>query len=150
MKININFERLIFQYISPHRRQPVRLSWLRALIDLQGLFDDFLSWTNNSRYNIHVTSQHRSLQGHLRKIFGSGILVKSYIDQYLEIGLDTEAAHWVQFNEFQNIALEGESQKNFGNVDFVVYAPIEVNEALLRAEIEKYKLADRRFNIIRV
>ena len=93
MNIILNFKGIIRQYVAPHRRQRVRLKWLYALLDLDGVWESFSSWRDYYRYKVHVTSQHKSLQGHLNKTFGGGILVKSYEDQFLDIGLNTEPAH---------------------------------------------------------
>lgn len=148
MNVNLNFKELVRQYVAPHRRQPNRLNWLFALIDLSSVWDSFVEWRDYYRYKVHVTSQHRSLQGHLNKTFGGGIIIKSYDDKFLEIGLNEEAAHWVIFSPMQEIALEGESANSFADVDFIVYAPKSVDRNLLAAEIEKYKLADKAYKII--
>ena len=62
MNIILNFKELIRQYVAPHRRQPVRLAWLQALADLEGLWASFTAWRDYYRYKVHVTSQHKSLQ----------------------------------------------------------------------------------------
>lgn len=148
MNIILNFKEIIRQYVAPHRRQANRLNWLWALIDLDGVWKSFSEWRDYYRYKVHVTSQHKSLQGHLNKTFGGGILVKSYDDQFLDVGLDVEPAHWVLFEPMQEIALEGEGGKSFEDVDFIVYVPPGVNLNLVMAEIERYKIADRTYKII--
>lgn len=148
MNINLNFKELIRQYVAPHRRQPNRLNWLFTLIDLLSVWDSFVVWRDYYRYKVHVTSQHRSLHGHLNKTFGGGIVIKSYDDGFLEIGLNHEVAHWVMFDPMQEVPLAGESAMGFGDVDFIVYAPKSVDKNLLIAEIEKYKLADKAYKII--
>ena len=121
MNIILNFKEIIRQYVAPHRRQQNRLRWLWALADLEG---------------------------HLNKTFGGGILIKSYEDQFLAIGLNSEPAHWVLFEPMQEIALEGEGGQSFQDVDFIVYVPAGVDLNLVRAEIERYKIADRTYKII--
>lgn len=148
MNIILNFKEIVRQYVAPHRRQPVRLAWLRALLDLDGVWDAFSAWRDYYRYKVHVTSQHRSLQGHLNKTFGGGIRVKSYEDQFLDIGLDSEPAHWVLFDPLPEIALEGEGGQSFADVDFIVHVPEGVDLNLVRAEIERYKIADRTYKIV--
>lgn len=149
MNIILNFKGIIRQYVAPHRRQPARLKWLYALADLDGLWESFASWRDYYRYKVHVTSQHKSLQGHLNKTFGGDILVKSYEDQFPGIGLNTEPAHWVLFDEpMQEIALEGESGQSFSDADFIVYVPSGVEGSLVMAEIERYKLADKSYKIV--
>ena len=148
MNIILNFKELIRQYIAPHRRQPVRLGWLWSLVDLDGVWQSFAVWRDYYRYKVHVTSQHRSLEGHLGKTFGSGIRVKSYEDQFMAIGLDSEPAHWALFEPTQEIALEGESGQSFKDVDFIVYVPEGIDLSLVRAEIERYKIADKTYKIV--
>lgn len=148
MNISLNIRELIRQYIAPHRRQFNRINWLVALIDLQAIFDDFAVWRDYYRYKVHITSQHKVLQGHLNKIFGGGIIIKSYSDQFLEIGLDEEPAHWVILEPLVEVALEGESGQPFAGIDFIVYAPKGIDNNLLSVEIEKYKLADKAYKIV--
>ncbi|MFI3322078.1 MAG: hypothetical protein R3Y50_06090 [Rikenellaceae bacterium] len=148
MNVILNFKEIIRQYVAPHRRQVNRLGWLYSLIDLTSIWDKFAIWRVYYRYKVHVTSQHQSLQGHLNKTFGGGIIVKSYDDQFLEIGLNSEEAHWVMFNPYQEVALVGESGVSFIDVDFIVYAPSSVDINLLSVEIERYKLADKAYKII--
>lgn len=148
MNIILNFKELIRQYVAPRRRQPNRLAWLWSLVDLDGVWQSFSDWRDYYRYKVHVTSQHRSLEGHLNKTFGGGILIKSYEDQFLAIGLNSEPAHWVLFEPMQEIALEGEGGQSFKDVDFIVYVPEGIDLSLVRAEIERYKIADRTYKIV--
>lgn len=148
MNIILNFKELVRQYVAPHRRQRVRLGWLWALIDLESVWLAFAAWRDYYRYKVHVTSQHRSLEGHLNKTFGGGILIKSYEDQFLAIGLNSEPAHWVLFESMPEIALEGEGGQSFQDVDFIVYVPEGIDLSLVRAEIERYKIADRTYKIV--
>lgn len=148
MNIILNFKELIRQYVAPHRRQPNRLGWLWSLVDLDGVWQSFSDWRDYYRYKVHVTSQHRSLEGHLNKTFSGGILIKSYEDQFLAIGLNSEPAHWVLFEPMQEIALEGEGGQSFKDVDFIVYVPEGIDLSLVRAEIERYKIADRTYKIV--
>lgn len=148
MNIVLNFKELIRQYVAPYRRGSNRLKWLWGLVDLQGVYDTFSAWRDYYRYKVHVTSQHKVLQGHLNKTFGGGIIVKSYNDQFLAIGLNSESAHWVIFEPMQEIALEGEGDQSFADVDFIVYAPEGIDLNLLSVEIEKYKLADKAYKIV--
>ena len=59
-----------------------------------------------------------------------------------------EPAHWVIFDPFQSIALEGESGVPFEDADFIVYIPLSVSIGQVSAEVEKYKLADKKYKII--
>ena len=93
MNIILDFKEIVRQYVAPHKRQPSRLSWLWALVDLETVWEAFSEWRAYYRYKVHVTSQHKSLQGHLIKTFGTGIRVRSYEDEFLDVGLDMEPAH---------------------------------------------------------
>lgn len=148
MNIILDFKEIVRQYVAPHKRQPSRLSWLWALVDLETVWEAFSEWRAYYRYKVHVTSQHKSLQGHLIKTFGTGIKVRSYEDEFLDVGLDMEPAHWVIFDPFQSIALEGESGVPFEDADFIVYIPLSVSIGQVSAEVEKYKLADKKYKII--
>ena len=150
MNVIPDFKEIVRQYVAPHRRQPHRLNWLWALTDLDSVWASFSAWRDYYRYKVHVTSQHKSLQGHLTKMFGSGttIRVKSYDDEFLDVGLDSEPAHWIIFAPYEGVALEGESERTFEDVDFVVYVPSGISAGQVEAEIERYKLADKKYRII--
>lgn len=148
MNIILNFKEIVRQYVAPHRRQPNRLAWLWGLIDLDSVWATFAAWRAYYRYKVHVTSQQGSLLGHLRNLFGRGIVLKSYSGMYLEVGLNSEPAHMVILNPYREVALEGESQSAFDGADFVIYVPSGVDISNMGEEIERYKLADKTFKII--
>lgn len=148
----INYKAWVRQYVSPYRRQPNRLAWLGSLVNLQPVFDRFASWRAYYRYKINLNSQRMVLQAHLCRLFGDGIVVKSYEDGYIGIGLNSEPAHWKGFglndeNYFIPLVLTGETIEGFERFDFIVTIPPDVNIDMLKAEIEKYKLADKSYTI---
>lgn len=72
----INFRSLVRQLLPNHKRQPVRLSILRAFVSgLQALFDAFDAWRDRIRRDINLSSQTIVLEGYLRKKFGVAIAV---------------------------------------------------------------------------
>ncbi len=151
-ELYIRFDELIRNYVAPHKRTPKRLAWLTGIIDLQGTFDKFSAWRSYYRYKIMLNSQRLVLEGHLRKIFGPEIVVKSYDDGYVGIGLLIEPAHWKMFglkSENHNIPfpLIGENGLEFEGYDFlvIVYGDYDIN--MIKAEVEKYKMADKKYNI---
>lgn len=148
MNVILNFKEIIRQYVAPHKRQPVRLRWLWALTDIGSAWDDFAAWRDYYRYKVHVTSQHQSLQSHLRRFFGADITLLSYQDYYLAVGLDTEPAHWAAFDPTVSVALEGEADEIFDGANFAVYVPKGSDTLAIAREIEKYKLADKTYKII--
>lgn len=152
-ELRIRFDELVRTYIAPHWRTPNRLSWLQSIVNLQPAFDRFDAWRAYYRYKIMLNGQRLVLEGHLRKTYGPGISVKSYADGLVGIGLNSETAHWRSFglqaeNRFVSIPLNGEGTKEFDGYDFLVIVPAAYDINLIRAEVEKYKLADKKYNII--
>lgn len=152
-ELRIRFDELVITYVAPHWRTPRRLAWLQSLVNLQPVFDRFERWRAYYRYKIMVNSQRLVLEGHLRKTYGPGILIKSYDDGYIGIGLNTEPAHWRTFgltieDRFVPLPLNGEGGEEFDGYDFLVFVPVRYDINLIRAEIEKYKMADKKYNII--
>lgn len=152
-ELNIRFNELVRTYVAPHKRTKNRLGWLESLVNLQPVFDRFATWRTYYRYKIMLNGQRLVLEGHLRKIYGPGIVVKSYADGYVGIGLTREPAHWKSFglaseNHFVSIPLSGEGAEEFDGYDFLVIVPAAYNINRVRAEVEKYKLADKKYNII--
>lgn len=152
-EIQIRFRELIRIYLAPHKRTPNRIKWLTSLVNLQAVFDAFSVWRSDYRYKIMLNGQLAVLQGHLSKKFGAGILVKSYEDGYVGVGLESEPAHWllvglVEEDCMVDVPLIGEGGEAFDGFDFLVIIPEGVNVALVRAEIERYKLADKSYKII--
>lgn len=152
-ELSIRFNELIRTYVAPHKRTRNRLAWLNSLVNLQSVFDRFAAWRTYYRYKIMLNSQRLVLEGHLRKIYGPGIVIKSYADGYEGIGLTREPAHWKSFgliseNHFVPLPLNGEGGEEFDGYDFLVIVPVQYNINLIRSEIEKYKMADKQYNII--
>lgn len=154
-EIYIRFDELIRNYVAPHKRTHKRLSWLTGLIDLQSVFDAYAAWRSYYRYKIMLNSQCAVLEGHLRKIFGPDIVVKSYDDGYVGIGLRIEPAHWKLFgrkeeNSFVPFPLIGESGREFEGFNFLVLVYGDYDMNLIQAEVEKYKMADKKYRIKKV
>lgn len=152
-ELNIRFKELILAYIAPHKRSANRIAWLTGLISLQTVFDRFAAWRSYYRYKIMLSGQRLVLEGHLRKVFGKDIIVKSFADGYVGIGLNIEPAHWKKFGKnnegcFVSFPLTGERLAEFEDYDFLVIVSAKYNINLVRAEVEKYKLADKKYNII--
>lgn len=149
MNINIHIKELLRQYLAPHRRQSGRLAWLGALTEPLSLWwDEFAAWRTYYRYKIHITSQHKSLAGHLKKLFGAEVVVHTRSNMYLAVGLNEEKAAWVSFEPCVPIALEGDEELIFADADFLIYAPAGTDLGLLVAEVEKLLLADKTYKII--
>ncbi|MEG1572835.1 MAG: hypothetical protein RR328_04705 [Bacteroidales bacterium] len=155
--MKINFPNLIRQLLPPHKRQPTRLTWLQGCIaPLQGLFNGFDAWRSNTRMMINVNSQIKIFESYLQIKYKEPIAIKivSYDDGLLSVSLESEGA--TQQPEIglssetihKPIPLVGEIRERFGDTDFLVYVPQNIDLNLIRAEIEKYKQALIKYKII--
>ncbi|MCR9011950.1 MULTISPECIES: hypothetical protein [Porphyromonadaceae] len=156
MTPNINIYNLVRQLLPPHKRQIVRLTLLRSFLNpLKYLFDDFYKWRDNTRMMLNVNSQVKIFEGYLRKKYNQPIAIKiiTFADGLLLVGLEREGITMMpqignQYEFFTSIPLTGEIREQFGNADFIVYIPPEVDINLVQAEIENYKQALVKYKII--
>lgn len=148
MNILVDFCEYVRLYLAPHMRKKNRIHWLSSLLDIQSIFNDFSAWRNEYRYRMMLTSQQYALQSHLQKLFGAGIKVTSSVDGYQAIGLNSEPAHWLSFGT-PTFPLNGEKQLLFEGYDFAVIIPSALDADVVRAEVEKYKLADKTIKVIK-
>lgn len=152
MKLEI--DNLVRQLIPPHKRLINRLAWLRALLSpLKPLFADFHLWRKDTRMMVNVNSQVKVLEGYLKVKYNQPISIKivTFDDGLLSVGLRSEGrlVHPpFDINVGVAIPLPGEIRESFGDVDFIVYIPLGVETDLLRADIEKYKMALVKYKII--
>ena len=160
MTPRIRFSNLVRQHLPFHKRQPVRLSLLRALVaPLQPLFDRFDLWRSDIRMTLNVTSQVRILEGYLRRKYDQPIAIKivTYDDGALMVGLEPEgeaqrldiALDPAEAAPAPDIPLEGEIRDRFGDTDFIVYIPAGTDTDAVTADIERFRLALVRYRIIR-
>lgn len=153
---NIGFENFVRQLVPHHKRQPVRLRILRAFVKpLSELFESFDRWRDEVRKLVNVTSQEGVLEQFLRNKYGSAeITIESFRSVGAGIGLRTEGAG-VAAAIGQNrtegtpavISLRGERREQFGDVDFIVHIPEDVDAEQVRADIERYKAALTTYKI---
>ncbi len=158
MNPKINFPNLVRQLLPSHRRQPVRLWWLRVLVGpLQTLWGEFAAWRADVRYRINLTSQVQVLEGYLNQKYDptGSVRIVSFDDGLLWVGLEIEGGNYHPRFGLESepdghiaIPLENEIRASLGDVDFVVYIPAEVDANLVRAEIEQYRLAGMTYKII--
>lgn len=166
----IDIKRLVRQYVAPHRRNGMRLGWLRSLIDLQDKFDCFSIWRDEYRYRVQINSQTLTLTLHLRSKFNSReINIESYSDNDVLIGNNNEPNYWKEIalnqqeeTEFLETAKDEDkkpylipfplSDENAASTytDFFVEIPKELEEKMeqIGAEVDKYKLANKTFSIL--
>lgn len=158
MNPKVNFPNLVRQLLPTHRRQSVRLWWLRRLVwPLEKLYTDFIAWRAEVRFLINMTSQVQVLEGYLNMKFDptGSIRIVSFDDGLLWVGLASEGDNYhpriglsTEPDYLVGIPLENEIRNSLGDVDFVVYIPATVHPDLIWAEIEKYRLAGMVFKII--
>lgn len=155
--MRVNFKNLVRQLLPPHKRQSNRLLLLQTFLSpLQSLFDFFTVWRSEKRMLIHINSQVRVLEGYLRYKYHDrlGIKIQTYDDGLVAIGVQEEGiammgAIGLEKEElFLKIPLEGEIRNEMGGVDFIVRIPLGVDIEAVRADIEFYKTALVRYNII--
>lgn len=157
MNPTINILNLVRQLLPPHKRQPIRLALLKSFLNpLETLFKDFYIWRENARMMINVNSQVKIFEGYLRKKYNQPIAIKiiTFSDGLLLVGLESEGEAMMPVigleseNRFAEVPLETEVRDQFGDADFIVYIPAEIDINLIRAEIEKYKQALVTYKII--
>lgn len=157
MNPSLFFPNLVRQLLPPHKRQPARLALFRAFVGpLQLLMNDFVGWRNNTRMMLGVNSQVKILEGYLRKKYKQPVTIKivTFSDGLLLIGLQKEGRAMMPLiglsdeNSFAKIPLSGEVRQQFGDADFIVYLPADVDIGLIRAELENYKQALIKYKII--
>lgn len=155
----INYRNLARQLLPVHKRQPVRLWWLRGLLAPLGvLFAAVDKWRSDTRMIVNVNSQVAVFEGYLRKKYGQPVAIKvvTYDDglaqvslriegdsQRLRTALRVETAH-------EPLPLRGEIRARFGDADFIVYIPTGVDIEAIRAEIERFKQALVKYKIIQL
>lgn len=153
MNTKVKFSNLARQLLPTHKRQPVRLWWLRGLLaPMQALFEAFDKWRGNTRMIVNVTSQVAVFEGYLRKKYGQPVAIKlvTYSDGGLHVGLEREGQHAAVGADDMGVRvpLIGEIREQFGDADFIVYIPAAVDVESIRADIERFKIALARYKII--
>ncbi len=159
MNPKVNFHNLVRQLLPTHRRQPVRLWWLRVLVSpLVRLYVDFVAWRIDVRFRINLTGQVKVLEGYLNMKYDptqNRIRIVIFDDGLLWVGLECEGDNYhprigleSEPNNLAAIPLENEIRDSFGDVDFIVYIPAGVDPDLVRATVEQYRLAGMKFKII--
>lgn len=154
----INYRNLVRQLIPAHKRQPVRLWWLRGLIaPLEALFASFDKWRSDTRMMINVNSQVAVFEGYLRKKYNEPIAIRvvTFDDGMLRVSLRAEGdtlrlCTGLRPDEQSReaVPLRGEIREMFGDADFIVYIPLTVDVDMIRAEIERFKQALVEYKII--
>ena len=156
MNPKINFNNHVRQMLPPHRRQPVRLEFLRQFVaPLTGLFAAFDPWRDDIRMRMNLTGQIMVLEGYLRAKYDPSLSIRIVTneDRLLRVGLKPEerthfAAVGLKAERRIGVALKREIYDLYGDADFLVFIPAGVDIELIRIEVEKYRQAGINYKII--
>lgn len=164
MNVKIDFNNLARQLVPSHKRQPVRLSLLRALLrPLVWLLRLFDAWRNGIRREVNMTGQVGILEGYLRHKYATQtIRIETCTEKGLPFGLEVEGvanAQPIGKDTFDThptthalcpavIPLQSELQERYGDVDFVVYIKQGIDIEAIRIDIERFKQVLVTYKII--
>lgn len=122
---------------------------------MRQLFSDFNTWRENSRMMVNVNSQVKIFEGYLRKKYNESISIKivTFNNGLMLVGLEKEGnTMWpvigLADEEKKAVPLKYELREKFGNADFIVYLPANIDKMLIESEIEKYKQVLTTYKII--
>lgn len=159
--IKVDFGNLVKQLLPWYKRMPVRMALLGGFLSPLGLlFNNFISWCGQVRRRVNVTSQVVLLEGYLSDKIGRPVSIRietfddGLVEVYLEIeGLENTMSMPLAGEEPRrliDIPLYGELRENFGDVDFIIYVPDDVDVEQIKAEVERYRQAGTRYKIIQM
>ena len=156
--MDIDIKNLAYQLVPPHKRLPLRLRWLSAmLMPLAEQWTLFCAWRTASRMLVNVNSQTAVLEGYLRTKYHepTAIKIESYEDGLLTIALSDESEdRQVRFhssekgNPVPEFPLSQEIRNRFEGVGFLVYIPGHLDRTLIEAEIDRYKQALMTYRLV--
>jgi len=152
----INFPNLVKQLLPNHKRQPVRLGILEALLaPLNGIFSVFNIWREETRRIIKINNQVIVLEKYLQYKYNNELIrVRTYDDPLLNVSLRGENELYRltiglrQEMVFCDIPLRGELSEVFGNADYIVSIPASVKIEDIRADIERFKQILIKYKIV--
>lgn len=158
--LRIGYPNLVRQLLPAHKRQPVRQWWLKQLLaPLAELFCLFDRWRDDTRMLVNVTSQVKVLEGYLRKKYAEPIAIRieTYEDGGLPVCLEEEgqtqrldlARDESEGLPTASVPFEGEIREQFAGMDFRVLIPDSVDTDSVRADIERFRQALSRYEIIK-
>jgi hypothetical protein len=154
--VNFDVKNYIKQWLIQGIRKDAFMSFVDAVFHpLAELWNEFSNWRTKQFYDVNISGQTFALQEHLNNLFDPirrRIYISHYEEQSIAFSLSSEGYEGVPVSlaieaSGQYIALNGEVQQAV-DVSFRVYAPLELNIALISAELYKYKLAGRSFDIV--
>jgi len=153
-KLTLSVKLLIRVLLPFHKQQPNRL----ALLTLpaakgQQAINHLLQANNKAQADMMVTAQTMVLQRHLSQLFNADILIVHNRDAAFNVGLSADGEHTfvligLQAQNEAPVLIPGQGEAAGSlPVDFRVIAPAWVSIDALTAEVSKYRLAGKRFDI---
>lgn len=116
--------------------------------------DKLIQCKDNALAALNVTGQTLVLQDHLSRLFGVNIFIVHGQDNSLNVGMIEDGEFTfagLGLNEtdgpFVAVAIQGEDQAAL-QFDYQINAPAGISVAALSAELNKYRLAGKRFEIV--
>lgn len=160
--ITVNFRNLAFYLTPPSKRYrsdgtlTTRVKWLQYLVKpLNTLMTSFNEYRKETIISANVTSQTASLEWYLRRKYNPNIRIYHYSDQGVFIsnendviinGVDLKPEYDNATDGFLAVPLHGEIGRIEG-VSFMVDIPTGVNADAVITDLEKYKVAGKKYNI---
>lgn len=145
--LKVNFNNLVRQTVPPLKRQSHRLAFLCALVaPMVTLWTAFVAWRNYQRMLVNVYGCKIVLEGFLRhKYNSSDIHIVSSRSVLPRICLRAEGRNSMvrvglrdELSRLKTI-LRNEAVVSTLGVDFLVFVPVNIDVALVRADVERYK-----------
>ncbi len=156
MKFDLDFKTFIIRFEAPDIRKPIQVSWLYALLKpIEILHGVFIAYREKLLREISYTSETIVLEYLLNERFpNTGNLI--YIDNSFD---NIDRIYEYYLNEFQEPRYEyfldevvdpaflTYLEENLTSHDFIIYVPntLVINETLLRATVNKYKVTSIRY-----
>lgn len=155
-KIQIGILRLTELFLPPHKRQQVRIAWLKGLVwPWRENEVAFYDWRNEMIIRATVTGEKGSLQWYLNHLYDRAqqrIVIIEAEETGIAVSLETENTAWVvaglEASAETGVAfyLEGENTTTLP-VDFRVLIPSGVSEDQVSGTVKLYNMAHRSFDI---
>lgn len=152
MNYSFDFRTLIGWCLPRHKRRPIRIAWLYALLAwIRQLHTDFIATADQLDIEARVNGQLINIEEYIISRFGDGITLSiktsSAVGSFISasddpaemyLGDGSSVSHYIK-------------SSNEADVNFTVNVPasLDIDEAELSAVVNKYKLPGGIFNIIR-
>lgn len=153
-------KKMVAMLLPSFLRKRKQIAWIVALLaPFERLRREWLTFIDQTRYNASLTGQVIILQMHLNNSFDFAqrrirLINGNLLGAFIWFGYENQASDFVKFKNETNeynpyLRFKSENIQTF-DYDFVVRIPSEYEgvEIAIRAVIEAYKLAGKRYKII--